>query len=118
MAYKIAVASSDGKVINEHFGKATKFLIFNIDEDRYEFSEVLEASPFCSNGDHNEEKLLLATEKLAGCRAVLITQIGYVAVKALESRGIEVFEIKTLIGDALNKIILYYLKVDGGIKYD
>ena len=31
MSFKIAVSSSDGKVVNRHFGRTEKFLIFEID---------------------------------------------------------------------------------------
>lgn len=114
MAYKVAVASSDGKVINQHFGRATQFLIFDIEGDSFKFSELIETAPFCNNGEHDDYKLALATESLVGCRAVLITQIGNGAIRALESKGIEAFDIKGLIEDALNKIIIYYSKYDGG----
>lgn len=114
MGYKVAVASSDGKVINQHFGRATRFLIFDIEIESFRFSKLIETVPFCNNGEHDDNKLSLATDSLAGCRAVLVCQIGNGAIKALESKGIEAFDIKGLIEDALYKIIIYYSKYDGG----
>lgn len=29
---RVAIVSSDGKVINQHFGKASRFLIFEVDD--------------------------------------------------------------------------------------
>ncbi len=40
MSYKVAVASSDGKFVNQHFGMAQQFLIFEIDDDEYKFMEL------------------------------------------------------------------------------
>jgi nitrogen fixation protein NifX len=117
MAYKVAVASSDGKVVNQHFGRATQFLIFDIEDESFKFSKLIKTAPFCSNGEHDDAKLSLATESLVGCRAILVTQIGNGAMEALERKGIEAFDIKGLIDDALNKIILYYSKYDGGNLY-
>ncbi|NJD75470.1 MAG: hypothetical protein FIB08_00040 [Candidatus Methanoperedens sp.] len=33
---RVAVVSSDGKVINQHFGKASRFLIFEIGDGKTE----------------------------------------------------------------------------------
>lgn len=112
MAYKVAVASSDGKVINQHFGRATKFLIFEINNDKFKFLEQRDASPFCSNGEHDDNKLLSSVESLADCRAVLVGQIGHGAVEALRDKRIDAFNIHDLIEDALEKLIQYYSNID------
>ena len=40
MSFKVAVASSDGKYVNQHFGMAQQFLIFEIDDEgNYKFLE-------------------------------------------------------------------------------
>lgn len=109
MSYKIAVASSDGKVVNQHFGKATKFLIFEVEEDNFKFLELIEASAFCNYGEHDENELLSAVEALEGIRAVLVSQIG-------KAKGIESFDVRDFIEDALNKLIKYYSNIDISIK--
>ena len=46
MAYKVAVTSSDGKFINQHFGRAQQFLIFEIDDEGdYKFLELRKNDP-------------------------------------------------------------------------
>jgi predicted Fe-Mo cluster-binding NifX family protein len=115
MAYKIAIASSDGKVINQHFGKATQFLIFDVDDNKdYKFNELLEVTPFCSDGEHEDDRLNKAIERLSGCRAVLVSQIGMVAAATLKVKGIDSFDIHGLIESSLEKLIKYYSKIDGG----
>lgn len=116
MAYKIAVASSDGKVINQHFGMATQFLIFNVEDDSFEFEKLLTTSPFCSSGEHDDNKLQNAAEALKECRAVLVSQIGKGAALVLNNSGIEAFDVRDFIDVALGKLIKYYSKIDGGKK--
>jgi len=49
MSIKVAVASNDGKVINQHFGHAQEFLIFDLNDDgTFEFVETRENVPTCN----------------------------------------------------------------------
>lgn len=112
MAYKVAVASSDGKVINQHFGRATQFLIFQINDNKPEFIELRNTAPFCNGGEHDDNKLLSSAELLTDCRAVLVSQIGNGAVQVLKSKGVDAFDIKDLIEDALHSLIKYYARAD------
>lgn len=114
MAYKIAVASTDGKFINEHFGRANQFLIFEADEGEFTFLELVKVQPFCQDGEHDDNRLLLAKELLLGCRAVLVSQIGKGATEALRLQKIEPLEVRDFIEDALPKLIKYYAKIDEG----
>lgn len=46
MSFKVAIASNDGKRINEHFGKTLSFLIYEIKEDgSYKFLESRKNTP-------------------------------------------------------------------------
>ncbi|MBC2580721.1 hydrogenase [Clostridium sp. DJ247] len=112
MAYKIAVASSDGKIIDQHFGRTTEFLVFEVEDNNYKFLELRKAHHFCNNGGHDDNRLLTSVETLEGCRAVLVAQIGNGAVRVLRSRGIEAFDIQDYIENALKKLIKYYSKID------
>lgn len=116
MSYKIAVASGDGKVINQHFGRATRFLIFEVTGGEYRLEKLLDTKPFCESGEHDEGKLTSSAEALSGCRAVLVSQIGKGAEQMLNKNGIEAYAIGDLIENALVKLISYYSKIDGGRK--
>ncbi|HWI55256.1 MAG TPA: NifB/NifX family molybdenum-iron cluster-binding protein, partial [Desulfobacteria bacterium] len=76
MSYKIAVASSDGKVVNQHFGRATQFLIFDIKDGSYQFNELRKTSPFCKDREHDDDSLQKTVELVSDCKAVLVSQIG------------------------------------------
>nr|WP_279383518.1 NifB/NifX family molybdenum-iron cluster-binding protein [Methanobacterium formicicum] len=55
MSIKVAVASSDGKYINQHFGMASQFLIFQLDDNgTHKFLELRENKPACSTEGHSE----------------------------------------------------------------
>jgi nitrogen fixation protein NifX len=112
MGYKIAVGSTDGKVVNEHFGRCRRYLVFNVDEaaETYEFENFREVDPVCKDGEHAEADFDLILQTLSDCRAVLVSRIGPVAENHLRAKGLTAMENGGLIEDALKKIILYYKK--------
>ena len=75
---KVAVVSSDGKVINQHFGKASRFYIFEVDSGKIQFLEVRETTPLCGSADYgNPEEVLGRTISLiSDCEALLCSRIG------------------------------------------
>lgn len=108
MSYKVAVASSDGKFVNQHFGKAQKFLIVEIEEDgQYQFLELRETAPRCGGSVDLKEKTL---DLISDCQMVLVSQIGPGAAKKLINRGIKPLILPLLIDDALKEIYLSEVK--------
>ena len=63
---KVAVASSDGIMINQHFGRADTFYVYELG-DGIRFLEKRKGRPFCHGGEHLEEELLDAHEKFRRC---------------------------------------------------
>jgi predicted Fe-Mo cluster-binding NifX family protein len=110
MSIRIAVATTDGKVVNEHFGRASAFYIVELDETGYRFLEKREVSPVCSGGSHDDSTMEKAIDLLADCRAVLVSRAGPGAKRALEIRGISVFEIGIPIDEAMEKLRAYYFR--------
>lgn len=77
MSYKVAVASSDGKFVNQHFGMAQQFLIFKIDDEgEYNFIELRENVPACDVEGHTEDAMKSSIELISGCKIVIASQIG------------------------------------------
>ena len=55
---KIAFASKDGKLVNEHFGWCEKFYIYTLDEDTYELIKEVDSSiVFAEEVDKLEYKI-------------------------------------------------------------
>jgi len=104
MPHKVAIASSDGKYVNQHFGKAKHFLIVELNDDgSYEYLETRKNTPACHVEGH-DSSLEDSINLISDCEGVLISQIGPGAADALIANGIQPIIIPMLIDDALNKI--------------
>jgi predicted Fe-Mo cluster-binding NifX family protein len=90
----IAVASKDGKEINQHFGHAERFLIFDVENDDVKLVDERLVERYCSyDPEHPLRGHLLRSiaEALAGCRAVVTAQMGEHPKGELEKLGVEPF---------------------------
>ena len=103
---KVAVVSSDGKVINQRFGKASRFLIFEVDRGKIQFIEIRETKPLCGSTDygHADDALSRTISLIADCEAVLCARIGSGAEEELRKNGIKPLEAPHFIDDALRII--------------
>ncbi|MDD3985381.1 MAG: NifB/NifX family molybdenum-iron cluster-binding protein [Methanobacterium sp.] len=105
MSIRAAVASNDGKVINQHFGHAKQFLIFDIDKNgNNKFIEIRKNIPLCSGGNHTLDGFKNTLDILKNIHIVLVSQIGHGASQNLLSNGIQPFIMPIFIDEALEKI--------------
>ncbi len=108
MSYKIAVASSDGKVVNVHFGQAEQFYIIEVaDNDSYKVVEKRNANAACGQEGHSEKGLLASAQLLADCKYVLVSRIGPGAERVLAQENVTAFSIGLIIENAVEKLIRY-----------
>jgi len=99
---KIAVASTDGVAINEHFGRAEKFWIYESDEGgTYQFLERRK-----NIHDESEEHQAATVQLLADIEVVLVSKIGPGAEKQLRSAGI----IALSVSGTIEKALIAYAK--------
>ena len=105
--YKIAVASSDGIVVNSHFGRAKRFCIFALKNGKLEHLETREVVPVCEMGTHDEAVLKENVERLSDCTHILAARIGDGARAIIESYGINVYELPGEIAESVDKMIRY-----------
>ncbi len=109
MALKVAVASNDGQLINEHFGRAKHFLIFRLLDEHFILSEVREVeSPHTTITQHDEEALDKMIKSLSDCYLVLADQIGAGAITLLRQNGIKSFAVSGSIRQALDKLAVSF----------
>ncbi len=103
---KVAVVSSDGKVINQHFGNASRFLIFEVNGGEIQFIEVRETTPLCGSADYgNKDDVLCGIIYLIkDCEAVLCARIGRKPRDELRKNGINPIEDPYFIHEALKNI--------------
>jgi len=98
---RIAVASSDGKTVNEHFGRASRFMIFHLHEMGHDFLEERENHPSCAGQQHSDDMLEKSADLIFDCKGVIISQIGAGAIDLLIERGIIPFTLPGRIDEAL-----------------
>jgi hypothetical protein len=126
MAYKIAVASSDGKNVDLHLGSSPFLKVYTAEGLGFQFLEdrkvdvSSEAEGRCQgsgcsggngggcSGGGNPQSV----EIVADCRAVVAAKVGKNARRLLELKAISVFNIEIPVEEALSKITSYYHKLD------
>lgn len=88
----MAVATKGGGIINQHFGHASEFLIYEASAEGVRFIGHRKTIPYCEGGDtcgEGESALERTIRELAGCEVVLCAKIGYEPWKPLEAAGIQ-----------------------------
>ncbi|MDO8931072.1 MAG: nitrogenase cofactor biosynthesis protein NifB [Rhodocyclaceae bacterium] len=95
-AVTMAVASKGGGVINEHFGHAREFLIYEAVESGARLVGHRKTDLYCSGDDscgedemRGESVLARTIRALEGCEAVLCSKIGFEPWGKLEAAGIK-----------------------------
>ncbi|MDR0554917.1 MAG: dinitrogenase iron-molybdenum cofactor biosynthesis protein [Treponema sp.] len=113
-AWRIAVTSADGVLVNQHFGHAEFFYIIDIDRDgSFTVAEKRKTAPWCVPGVQEKDAEPGGSgiaDSIKDCAAVLTARIGPPARKKLELAGLSVFETPAVIADAVKKLAVYYGK--------
>ena len=84
---KVAFASDDRTLVNQHFGAALGFAIYACDADQAQLVELVEFP--IADMDGNESKLPARIQALSGCAAVYCLAIGASAFKQLLAVGVQ-----------------------------
>lgn len=106
--FRVAVATSDGIVVNQHFGKADTFRIYDINHDNtVDFKEERTVVPVCRSGVHDEARMKESVSFFTDCKYLLASRIGQGAVNALEQAGINPMELPGIIEESIQKVTVY-----------
>ena len=106
--YRIAVASNDGINVNEHYGRARYFFIYDVIEDEYyKKKKKKELIPACNGGVHDNEHLKRSADYFSDCRYVIASRIGPGATTALGDIGVEGYEFTGDIDEAIDRLVRY-----------
>jgi predicted Fe-Mo cluster-binding NifX family protein len=105
MAHRIAVASSNGRFIDTHFGHAERFDVYELDGEGSSFVETRDARSACLGRGHDESAFEGTLALLSDCEAIFVSVIGYGAAAYLNGKGMRVFESPYFaIPDVLDKV--------------
>ena len=95
---RVAVASSDGIVVNSHFGRARDFYIYEVSENEDTvLLEKRELVPICEAD----------VKRLSDCDYVAVSRIGMGALRVMNEYGIAAMELPGEIEDSLHRIVVY-----------
>lgn len=88
---KIAIVSTDRVNVNDHFGKAERFLIYELGKDGMSMLSEMKVPPL-AEGDRthmfNKGRFEIIAEVLQGCEKVYSAKIGDKPRHELEKKGI------------------------------
>ena len=139
MSYKIALASSDGVNVDEHFGAASSFLIYEVSDEgafsllerrAYDGGDEAASSEGCEpapggcgtggcggqgNGCGQGAAVSAKVRLIEDCRSVVAAKIGFNVTKQLEKKAISGFDVDCTVQEALEKITKYFHSVDNHV---
>ena len=120
MSYSIAVATDDGNTVNQHFGMATSYYIYKVDNLSCEFIHKRVYIPQESKDEAVSggccAQAAARVQLLKDCRCVVAECMGFKIQKQFSQMGISVFDGLTCpIEEALKAISKYFYKIDNHI---
>ncbi|MBF0498214.1 MAG: hypothetical protein HQK58_16820 [Deltaproteobacteria bacterium] len=89
---KIAVVSTDGINVDDHFGKAERFLVFDLGSQPPDQAEVRPSLPLSVNDPNHPfdvQRFTTVVDVIKDCDKVYMTQIGDIPANKLKERSIE-----------------------------
>jgi predicted Fe-Mo cluster-binding NifX family protein len=90
MSYRVAFASMDGSSVDQHFGSARFFQVYDIDGSEYHHVEARKPEAKCQG--HCEGGFDHLLEALSDCDAIFVNRIGQSAAEFMIGHGKRVFE--------------------------
>jgi len=99
---KVAFATTDGISVNEHFGRAGMFVIYELDAAGYamietrRFAEGRDAAveQTKGRGKIHDERVDHKVDRLADCRIIYLTEIGGPSAARLSRKGMMPVKVK------------------------
>lgn len=98
---KIAVASTNGEMVDLHFADTNHFLVYEIRDKKGEFKEIREKTSLPL--DNHTERWIASLDLINDCKAVLCAKIGKEPTIELRKMGIKPIELDCEVEDALNE---------------
>ena len=102
---KVAFATTDGINVDEHFGRAGSFAIYDLSRTGYQFTELRKFADGVDQavvgtreqGAVHDEAVQDKVDRLADCKMVYMTEIGGPSAARLVKKGIMPMKVKAVI---------------------
>lgn len=88
----LAIATKGGGLVNQHFGHAKEFMIYEVDSEEVRFVGHRKIDHYCQGGYGEEGSLQGIIQTISDCKAVLVAKIGDCPREDLKKAGIEAYE--------------------------
>ncbi len=101
---QVAVASRSGMIVDQHFGHATEFYIYEYVDGNAVFKEKRPVGQYCHGADYcgeNENKMDVIIRTISDCNAVIAMRIGEAPKQKLSDKGIRTFTTYDRIEDSV-----------------
>jgi nitrogen fixation protein NifB len=86
---RVAVATKGEGLVNQHFGHAREFLVYDVDREGTRMVGHRKVEQYCVGGDGEEDVLTDVLRTLSDCSAVLVAKVGHCPRGQLAAAGIE-----------------------------
>ncbi|MGO9015348.1 MAG: nitrogen fixation protein NifX [Dissulfurispiraceae bacterium] len=113
---KVAFATTDGINVDEHFGRAGKFAVYELNDKDYRFVEIrkfaegrdTEIEATKDMGQIHESKVEKKVDRLADCKIIYLTEIGGPSAARLVKKGIMPIKVKEIVSikESLDKLLV------------
>ncbi len=102
---KVAFATTDGKQVNEHFGRAGMFAIYETTEGGFHFVEMRKFADGMDMavvdtkdvGSLHDDAVQNKVDRLADCKLIYLTEIGGPSAARLVKKGIMPMKVKEIV---------------------
>jgi nitrogen fixation protein NifX len=111
---KVAFATTDGKKVDEHFGRAGQFAIYEFTASGFHFVETRKFSDGMDKsvtdtkdkGPLHDDAVQNKVDRLADCKLIYLTEIGGPSAARLVKKGIMPMKVKEIVSieSALNQL--------------
>jgi nitrogen fixation protein NifB len=88
LSARVAVATRSGGLVDQHFGHAREFLLYDVGRGGARLVGRRTADPTCAGGDGDDDALSVVIRALTDCDAVLVAKIGHCPRGQLAAAGI------------------------------
>ncbi|MTJ10005.1 MULTISPECIES: nitrogenase cofactor biosynthesis protein NifB [unclassified Anabaena] len=109
----VAVATKGGGLVNQHFGHAKEFQIYEVDGNEVRFISHRKIDQYCQGGYSEEATADNIMKAIADCKAVLVSKIGNCPKEKLEAAGIQTVEAYDVIEKVALEFYEEYVKANG-----
>jgi nitrogen fixation protein NifB len=109
---RVAVATKGGGTVDQHFGHAREFLVYDVARDGVRLVGRRSTGTSCAGGDGDDDALQGAIAALSDCQAVLVARVGRCPGGQLAAAGIEASQAQA--HRPIEAALLEWLEARGG----